>query len=217
MKKKVFRCLALALCITCLFGFAACNGKNETPVDKEDSPSNAVSAAAVEPTKESKVSTDSETFSETSQPEQSNENRSEPPASIPIEDFPIVESFESNEESDQTNDQEYADVQELMGAWENDGTIESRETQGTNDLRTLKITADRNVLIYTYTYNDLFGQENYEVADMLHESEDDFQATFSDLANTLSYIVAEPYPSVRLIYKAPDGTELYYNEFFAEQ
>lgn len=110
----------------------------------------------------------------------------------------------------------FANIEALMASEEMKAQLDSMLESMKSDDMDVTVTGEGNKLVYTFIYKDIGDMDLGELSDSLSEATDVLGGTFETIASSLASTVKEANPSVVVIYKAPDGTELYNHEFNAK-
>lgn len=110
----------------------------------------------------------------------------------------------------------FANIEALMASEEMQQQLASTLDDMKSDDMDVAVTGEGNKLVYTFTYKDVGDMDLEELGAALEDATDTLSGTFETIASTLVSTVTEANPTVVVIYKAPDGTELYNHEFGAK-
>ena len=123
---------------------------------------------------------------------------------------------DDNTPADTDTDGLFANIEALMASEEMKSQLDSILESMKSDDMDVTVTGEGNKLVYTFTYKDVGDMDLGELSDSLSDATEALGGTFETIASSLASTVKEANPSVVVIYKAPDGTELYNHEFNAK-
>lgn len=110
----------------------------------------------------------------------------------------------------------FANIEALMASEEMKSQLASTLDSMKSDDMDVTVTGEGNKLVYTFTYKDIGDMDLGELSDSLSDATETLGGTFETIASSLAATVKEANPTVVVIYKAPDGSELYNHEFSAK-
>ena len=108
-----------------------------------------------------------------------------------------------------------ATVADLLNTDEMKSGLEDMKAQFGDTGAALDITGEGNSLVYTFIYDDLGGQDVDTISTALEGAMEQMASVFETIAGSLADQVEQANPTVKVIYKTSDGTELFSGEYSA--